>query len=82
LDFVREGLEGAALVRSSVGPVFLEFDDRLEAEGSCGNLWFEDPNEVGGGGLGEVNDDRLRGNRGVGLLTDAFGERGAGKTLF
>jgi hypothetical protein len=62
--------------------VFLKLDDWLEAEDGGGDLWLEDPDEVGGGGLGEVDDDRLRGNRGVGLLTNSFGEGGAGKTLF
>jgi hypothetical protein len=82
LDFVREGLEGAALVGSRVGPVLFKLDDRLEAEGGGGDLRLEDPNEVSGGGLREVNNDRLRGDGGVGLFTDAFGEEGAGEALF
>jgi hypothetical protein len=82
LDFVRKGLEGATLVGSRVGPVFFKLDDRLEAEGSGGDLRLEDPNEVGGGGLGEVDDDRLRGDGGIGLLTNSFGKGGAGETLF
>jgi hypothetical protein len=82
LDFVCEGLEGTALVGGGVGPVFLELDNRLEAEGGGGDLRLEDPNEVGSGGLGEVNDNRLRGDRGVGLFTDSFGKGGAGETLF
>jgi hypothetical protein len=82
LDFVREGLEGAALVRGRVGPVFFKLDDRLEAEGGGGDLRLEDPNKVGGGGLREVDNDRLRGDGGVSLLTDAFGEGRAGETLF
>jgi hypothetical protein len=82
LDFVCEGLEGAALVRGRVGPVFFKLNDRLESEGGSGDLRLEDPDEVSGGGLGEVNDDRLRGNGSVRLLTDLFGEGGAGETLF
>jgi hypothetical protein len=82
LNFVRKGLEGAALVGGGVGPVFLKLNDWLEAEGGGGDLRLEDPDEVGGGGLGEVDNDRLWGDRGVGLLTDAFSEGGAGETLF
>jgi hypothetical protein len=62
--------------------VLFKLDDWLEAEGGSGDLWFEDPNEVGGGGLGEVNDNRLWGNGGISLLTDAFGEGGSSKMLF
>jgi hypothetical protein len=82
LNFVRKGLEGAALVGGRIGPVFLKLDNRLEAEGGGGDLRLEDPNEIGGGGLCEVDDDRLRGNGSVCLLTDLFGEGGAGETLF
>jgi hypothetical protein len=57
LDFVRKELEGAALVRGGRGPMFLELNDWLEAEGGGGDLWLEDPNEAGGGGLGEVDND-------------------------
>jgi hypothetical protein len=53
------GLEGATLVGDGVGPVLLKLNDRLEAECSGCNLWLEDPNEVGGGGFGEVDDNRL-----------------------
>jgi hypothetical protein len=59
LDFVRKGLEGAALVRGRVRPVFFKLNDGLEVEGDGGDLWLEDPNEVGGGGLGKVNDNWL-----------------------
>jgi hypothetical protein len=62
--------------------VFLKLDDWLESEGGGGDLWLEDPDEVGGSGFCEVDDDRLRGDRGVRLLTDSFGEGGAGETLF
>jgi hypothetical protein len=62
--------------------VFLKLDDGLEAEGGGGDLWLEDPNEIGGGGLGEVDDNWLRGDGSVCLLTDSFGERGAGEMLF
>jgi hypothetical protein len=82
LDFVREGLEGAVLVRGRVGPVLFKLDNRLEAEGCGGDLRLEDPDEIGGGGLGEVDDDRLWGNGSIGLLTDLFGEGGAGETFF
>jgi hypothetical protein len=82
LDFVRKGLEGAALVRGGIGPVFLKLNDWLEAEGGGSDLQLEDPDEVGSGGFREVDNYRLRGNRGVGLLTDAFGKGGAGETLF
>jgi hypothetical protein len=82
LDFVREGLEGAALVGGRVRPVFLKLDDRLESKGGGGDLRLEDPDEVGSGGLGEVDDDWLWGNGSVRLFTDSFGERGAGETLF
>jgi hypothetical protein len=82
LDFVRKGLESAALVGGCVGPVLFKLNDRLETEGGGGDLRLEDSNEVGGGGLGEVDNDRLRGDGGVGLLTDSFSERGAGETLF
>jgi hypothetical protein len=37
--------------------VFLKLDDRLEAEGGGNDLRFEDPNEVGGGGFCEVNNN-------------------------
>jgi hypothetical protein len=60
--------------------VFLKLDDRLETEGGGGDLWLEDPNEVGGGCFREVDDNRLRGDRDVSLLTDSFGEGGAGET--
>jgi hypothetical protein len=82
LDFVHKGLEGAALVRGDVGPVFFKLNDRLEMEGGGSDLWLEDPNKVGGGGFREVNNYRLRGNWGVGLLTNLFGKGGAGKMLF
>jgi hypothetical protein len=82
LDFVREGLEGAALVGGRVGPVFLKLDDRLESEGGGSDLQLEDPDEVGGGGFCEVDDNRLRGDGSVCLLTDSFGEGGAGEALF
>jgi hypothetical protein len=82
LNFVRKGLEGAALVGSGKEPVFLKLDDWLEVEVSGGDLQLEDPDEVSGGGLGEVDDDRLRGDRSVDLLTDSFSEGGVGKTLF
>jgi hypothetical protein len=62
--------------------VCLKFDDRLEAEGGSGDLRLEDPDKVGGGCFREVDDDRLRGNGSIGLLTDSFGKRGAGETLF
>jgi hypothetical protein len=82
LNFVHKGLEGAALVRDRIGPVFFKLNNGLEAEGGGGDLRLEDPNEVGSGGLGEVNDDRLRGDGSVRLFTDLFGEGGAGETLF
>jgi hypothetical protein len=82
LDFVREGLEGTALVGSRVGPVLFKLDDRLEAEGGGSDLRLEDPNEVGGGGFREVDDNRLRGDGSVYLLTDLFGKGGAGEALF
>jgi hypothetical protein len=82
LNFVCKGLEGAALVRGRVGPVFFKLDDRLEAKSGGSDLRLEDPDEVGGGGLGKVDDNRLRGDRSVGLFTDSFGEGGAGETLF
>jgi hypothetical protein len=82
LNFVHKGLEDTALVGGSVRPVFLKLDDRLEAEGGGGDLQFEDPNEVGGSGFREVDDDRLRGNGSVGLLTNVFGKGEAGETLF
>jgi hypothetical protein len=59
LDFVRKGLKSAALVRSGVGPVFLKLDNRLEAEGGSGDLRLEDPDEVGGGGFCEVDNNWL-----------------------
>jgi hypothetical protein len=62
--------------------VFLKLDDRLEAEGGGGDLRLEDPNKVGGGCFREVDDDRLWGDGSISLLTDLFGERGAGETLF
>jgi hypothetical protein len=82
LNLVCKGLEGAALVRGRVGPVFLELDDRLEAKGGGGDLRLEDPDEVGGGCFREVNDNRLRGDRGVSLLTDSFGKGGASEAFF
>jgi hypothetical protein len=82
LDLVRKRLEGTTLVKGGIGPVFFKLNDGLEAEGSGNNLWLEDPNEVGGGGFCEVNDYRLWGNQGVGLLTNSFSKREAGKTLF
>jgi hypothetical protein len=82
LDSVYKGLEGAALVGGGVGPVFLKLDDWFEAEGSGGDLRLEDPDEVSGSGFGEVDDNWLRGNGSVCLLTDSFGKRRAGKTLF
>jgi hypothetical protein len=82
LDFVREGLEGAVLVEGGIGPVFLELNNRLEAEDGGGDFWLEDPDEIGGGCFCEIDDNRLRGNWGVGLLTNAFGKGGMGKTLF
>jgi hypothetical protein len=57
-------------------------DDRLEVEGSGSDLRLEDYNKISSGCLGEVNDDRLRGNRGVRLLIDLFSKGGAGETLF
>jgi hypothetical protein len=62
--------------------VFLKLNDWLEAEGGSGDLRLENPDEVGGSGFGEVDDDRLQGDRGIGLLTDTFGEGGADETLF
>jgi hypothetical protein len=62
--------------------VFLKLDDRLKAEGGGSDLWFEDSDEIGSGGLGEVDNNRLQSNGSVGLLADSFGERGAGETLF
>jgi hypothetical protein len=62
--------------------VFLKLDDRLEAEGGGGDLRLEDPDEVGGGCFCEVDDNRLRGDGSVGLLTNTFSEGGAGETLF
>jgi hypothetical protein len=59
LDFVCEGLEGAALVRGGVEPVLLKLDDGLKAKGSGSDLWLKDPNEVGGGGFCEVDDNQL-----------------------
>jgi hypothetical protein len=82
LDFVRKGLKGTVLVGSRVGPVLFKLDNRFEAEGSGSDLWLEDPNEVGGGGFGEVDDDRLWGDGSVCLLTDSFGKGGAGEMLF
>jgi hypothetical protein len=82
LDFVCEGLEDTALVGGRVGPVFLKLDDGLEVEGGGGDLRLEDPDEVGSGGFREVDNYRLWGNWGISLLTDTFGEGGAGETLF
>jgi hypothetical protein len=62
--------------------VFFKLNNRLELESGGGDLRLENPDEVSGGGLGEVNDDRLQGDGSVGLLTDSFGEGGAGETLF
>jgi hypothetical protein len=62
--------------------VFFKLDDRLETEGGGGDLQLEDPNEVGGGSLCEVDNNWLRSNGSVRLLTDSFGERGAGETFF
>jgi hypothetical protein len=82
LDFVRKGLEGAALVRGGGGPVFLKLDNGREAEGGSSDLQLEDSNEVSGGGFCEVDNNRLRGNEGIRLLTDSFSEGGTGETLF
>jgi hypothetical protein len=82
LDFVCKGLKGTALVRGGGRPVFLKLDDGLEAEGSGGDLWLEDPNEISGGGFYKVNDDRLRSDESVYLFTDVFGKGWAGETLF
>jgi hypothetical protein len=71
-----------ALVGSCVGPVLFKLDNWLEAKGGGGDLWLEDSNEISGGGLGEVDDDRLRSNGSVSLLTDSFGEGGTGEALF
>jgi hypothetical protein len=62
--------------------VFFKLDDRLEAKGGSGDLRLEDPDEIGGGSFCEVDDNRLWGNGSVRLLTDLFGEGGAGETLF
>jgi hypothetical protein len=62
--------------------VLLKLDDRPEAKGSGGDLRLEDPDEISGGGFREVNDNRLRSDGGVRLLTDLFGERRVGETLF
>jgi hypothetical protein len=67
------------LVRGGSRPVFLKLNDGFETEGSGGDLWFEDPNEVGSGGFCEVDDDQLWSNRSVGLLTNLFGKRRVGK---
>jgi hypothetical protein len=82
LDFVCEELEGTALVRGNEGPVFFKLNDGLEAEGGGGDLWLEDPNEVGGSCFGEVNDNQLQDYGSIDLLTDSFGKREAGETLF
>jgi hypothetical protein len=82
LDFICKGLEGAALVGSGVGPVFFKLNDRLKTESSGGDLRLKDPDKVGGGGFREVNDNRLWNNRDVDLLTNSFGEGGAGEMLF
>jgi hypothetical protein len=57
LDFVCKGFESVALVRGGVGPVFFKLNDGLEAEGGGSDLQLEDPNEVGGGGFSEVDND-------------------------
>jgi hypothetical protein len=62
--------------------VFFKHNDRLEAKGGGGDLRLEDPNEIGGGGFCEVNDNWLRDDGSICLLTDSFGKRGAGETLF
>jgi hypothetical protein len=62
--------------------MLLKLNDGLEAEGGGGDLQLEDPDEIGGGGFCEVDDNRLRGNGSVRLLTDSFGKGGAGETLF
>jgi hypothetical protein len=46
-----------ALVRSGIGPVLFKLNDQLEVEGSGGDLQLEDPNEIGGSGFCEVNDN-------------------------
>jgi hypothetical protein len=82
LDFVCKGLKCAALVRGSSDPVFFKLNDRLESESGSSDLQLENPDKIGGGGLGEVDDNQLWGNRSICLLTDSFGKRGAGKMLF
>jgi hypothetical protein len=82
LDFVCKRLEGAALVGGSSRPVFLKLNDWLETEDNGSNLWLEDPNKVGSGGFCEVNDDQLWSDKGIGLLTNLFGERGTGEMFF
>jgi hypothetical protein len=37
--------------------VLFKLNNWLEAKGSGGDLRLEDPNEVGGGGFREVNDN-------------------------
>jgi hypothetical protein len=70
------------LVGGGGGPAFLKLDNGLKAEGSGSDLWLKDPDKVGGGGFGEVDDDWLWDNRSVRLLTDAFGKGGVGEMLF
>jgi hypothetical protein len=62
--------------------MFLKLNDGLKAESSGGDLWLEDLNKIGSGGFREVDDDWLQSDRSVCLLTDLFGKRGAGETLF
>lgn len=82
MDFVRKGLEGAALVGSRVFPVVRKLNDGLEAGDGGGDLQLEDSDEVGSVDSGEVNDDRLRSHGRVGGLGDTVSELGAREMLF
>lgn len=62
LDFVREGLEGAALVGGRVFPVVCKLNDGLETGDGGGDLRLEDPDQVLGVDPVEVDDDRLWGD--------------------
>jgi hypothetical protein len=62
--------------------VFFKLNDWLKAESDGSDFWLENPNEIGGGGFCEVNDDWLQGDESVSLLTNLFGKGGVGEMLF
>jgi hypothetical protein len=62
LDFVRKELKSTALVGGSGGPMLFKLNDWLEIESNGGDLWLEDPNEIGSDGFYKVDDNRLWGN--------------------